>query len=328
MTIEFPELPAVPDFPTAQPGGAYNDDVVKAREIWEKELVADGWEDMGEKDGVKLSRKPNPEEPNGVPIVRGTCTVPNATTDEIFATIGLPGMRKLWDPRFDLGAVLTRFSLTSMEFYTVMKGASFFISPRDFVGAQWVDRSATLNEAISVTQVSVEDDAHAPPQSGKVRGKIRFSGWNIKPAGPDVDLTYLVNISLEGSIPISIVKSVATEIPTCAGRVRDVFQSHGPAPYIHGWSFSGPGALILQKEAFDSGTETWSATFTTSTDAVDGRFNVSYDKKRLYKNGVQVDVTYPDGHDPFVTVQDDGEGVLDIKVSGVGGKAEINVTRK
>lgn len=44
-----------------------------------------------------------------------------------------------------------------------------------------------------------------------------------RPVGDGLEVTYIVRIALNGSIPRTIVDKVAAEIPTCVGRARDTF---------------------------------------------------------------------------------------------------------
>ena len=107
-----PDQPAVPDYPRAD---AHSAEVDRARKYIEDALAGTGddWQDQGERDDVKLSRRLNPADPYAVPTVEG------ATTDELLSVIMLPvrrqssigsdtdqGMRFQWDPRFEGGHML------------------------------------------------------------------------------------------------------------------------------------------------------------------------------------------------------------------------------
>lgn len=64
------------------------------------------------------------------------------------------------------------------------------VSPRDFVGTQAVfteDDGTTY-----IAQCSVPDNDQTPPVSGKVRGWLTVGGWKLRPAGDDLELTYIV----------------------------------------------------------------------------------------------------------------------------------------
>lgn len=55
VTIQAPALPAVPDYPVASP---WSDRVDRTRQQFLDELATqDGWIDLGEKNGVRLSKR-------------------------------------------------------------------------------------------------------------------------------------------------------------------------------------------------------------------------------------------------------------------------------
>ena len=99
-----PDRPAVPDYPT----DAHAAEIDRARKYIEDALAGNGddWQDQGERDDVKLSRRLNPADPYAVPTVKGETLVEGATTDELISVIMLPGMRFQWDPRFEGGHML------------------------------------------------------------------------------------------------------------------------------------------------------------------------------------------------------------------------------
>ncbi len=50
-----------------------------------------------------------------------------------------------------------------------------------------------------------------------------FSIVTDRPVDGGLSITYLVRIGLNGSLPRAIVDKVASEIPLCTGRARDVY---------------------------------------------------------------------------------------------------------
>lgn len=63
------------------------------------------------------------------------------------------------------------------------------VSPRDFVGAQDI----IFEDGVTyVAQCSVPDDEKTPPVSGRVRATLTVAGWQIRPQGDDLELTYIV----------------------------------------------------------------------------------------------------------------------------------------
>lgn len=133
-TITIPRRPAVSNYPDEK---AFADELARAQQFYEAELTSsDGWEFAGERDGVRLDKKMDPSDAYAVPTVRGTCIVENATTEQVLSVIQQPGMRLIWDPRFESGAMLKRYTRTSYQFYSVMKGLGWLIWPRSIVGSQ------------------------------------------------------------------------------------------------------------------------------------------------------------------------------------------------
>lgn len=99
-----------------------------------------------------------------------------------------------------------------------MKGLSWIVYPRDIVGVQRNYRKDEENQEIFVIQTSVQEDELAPEQSGKTRATLTVSGWHLKPQADGLKVTYIVKISLNGSIPSAMVNKIAMEIPSCIGR--------------------------------------------------------------------------------------------------------------
>jgi hypothetical protein len=327
MPIQFPEHQVGAEFPATSdysPAGAHHETVTAARKVWKEHLAKDDWEDLGSKDGVALAKKPNPEDPNGVPIVKGVTTVPNTTTDQVLGSIIPGGVRKFWDPRLDVGGVLHRIDPSSFQFYTVMKG-QMFISARDFVGIQLTERTHEPNHEIAITQTSIPDEEHAPPQSGKVRAIVKFGGWLLEPTGADVKLTYITCVSLEGSIPLVAVRAVAAEIPMCTARVRDLFTKHGWAPILDVLAPGNTIPVAVDDELTDPPSGKWTATLKT---LAPGTINIRYDSKHMFKDGANLNVKVKSGPEDAATVTDDGAGTLTVEVKEAGAFVEVALSPK
>lgn len=90
----------------------------------------------------------------------------------------MPGMRKLWDPRTEMGFMIERYSPSTVMFYALTKGKKYIASPRDIVGVQrnYTDDDGTLR----MIQTSVQDAERAPEQSGTTRADLVLSGWQFK----------------------------------------------------------------------------------------------------------------------------------------------------
>jgi hypothetical protein len=78
----------------------------------------------------------------------------------------------------DTGFMLSRFSPSTLSFYTATKPPGFLVWARDIVGAsdnKHMDNSSRIKSlATSVV------DERAPPQSDKVRAELHFSGWDLE----------------------------------------------------------------------------------------------------------------------------------------------------
>lgn len=88
-------------------------------------------------------------------------------------------MRLRWDPRFQTGFMLSRYTRLSYSFYTEMKGVGWLVYPRDIVGVQKNIRSNELNQPIMVVQTSIVENELAPEQPGKTRANLDISGWEL-----------------------------------------------------------------------------------------------------------------------------------------------------
>ncbi|GAA5821901.1 hypothetical protein JCM10212_002452 [Sporobolomyces blumeae] len=328
MSIERPALPAVPSYPD---DSAHAAELEAARELMERELASpnDEWEDQGEREGVQLWKKVDPENPYAVPTVKGETVVENATTDSLLGgTILLPGMRKLWDARFVDGFQLARYSRHSFLFYSEMKGMGWLVYPRDIVGVQR-NYGTEVGGERTIIQTSVVEDETAPEQKGKTRATLKVSGWKLVPEGNNVRLTYIVNIALNGSIPYAMVSMVATETPLCTGRVRDVYYEHGYAPFVR--LSADDLSLTFQTESFSDPPATpdgphareYRCTLTTGSKTGES-FEIEYDVKRMYsEGGVKVDV-----EGEGVEVEDDGKGTVKVTTKEEGQNVTIVISPK
>lgn len=328
--LKSPVHPYAPD--TRSP---YTAELAKARELFDREIDnTEGWEDLGDKDDVRLEKKiETGEDASSIPLVRGTCIVQNATTDELVPIIQTPGVRKKWDPRFETAWIVRRFSDISYEFYSLGNmppALKWLIWPRDICGVHqtYVDGKADdsglgQNKEIVLMQTSVKDDERASSQSGKTRMTITLSSFRLTPQGKDVKVTYLVKVSLGGSIPAAMVAAVIVDLPLCAGKVRNTYEKYGYPPYVKHDSQDPKERSILQTDFFHFGStkndvhvplkndKNWHLHMTGKTG---GNFKILYDRRTMYgkEGGVHFHIM-GDGKDGVVVV-DDGNGVMNVRV--------------
>ncbi|BGP44728.1 hypothetical protein JCM10450v2_000542 [Rhodotorula kratochvilovae] len=318
--VNHPALPAVFDYPTQS---SHAGELDAAHKLFLEELASPeaDWEDQGERDGVQLWSKKDPEDPYAVPTVKGETVVEGVSAEAFLGgVIQLPGMRRLWDSRFESGHMLARFDRTTFAFYTVMKGMGWLVYPRDICGIQKnyhpADGDAQAERLI--VQTSVQEDGWAPEQKGKTRATLTLSGWRLVPDGANLKVTYIVKIALNGSIPLPMVTMVATETPLCTG--------HGHAPFVRIPPGAAEPAITFQTEQFSDPPSTLSlsnhprqyrCTFTTK-EKTGETFQIVYDRKKMYPEGVRVEVEGAEGAE----VEDDGEGTPTVKTV----KGGIDVT--
>ncbi|GAA5882955.1 hypothetical protein JCM3774_001845 [Rhodotorula dairenensis] len=317
MSLTQPPTPAVADYPTASP---YTSQIEASRERFLKELLSDdGWTELGEKQGVTLSKKNI--EGNPVPIVRGEAVVENVQPWTFLAgVIRAQELRKQWDSRYDTGVYLQRFSQSEVVFHALTKGTRFVAAPRDIVGIQ--KDFAEPDGTFVVVQTSIENDlAQELPKT--TRATLNLAGWQFKPEGANTRVVYLVQVALNGSIPSMLASAVANETPLCVGRARDVYYKHGFAPHLRFRGSEKSGGIVYQFENYEPDSRKYIVTISSGSTPGDS-IEILYDTEKVYPSGVKVSV---EGDASAVAVEDDGKGVVRIE-SKEAGKAVTIVLSK
>jgi len=330
----------------------YEADLQTAFELLQREIdETQGWEGREEKDDVILEKKLLPGAAAGdLPITRGTCIIEGITTDAIVPLIQAPGIRRKWDPRFQDAWILRRFSSAAYQFYSLGNsppGMGWLISPRDLSGAHQQYYEGKKDESLAgqgkeiiLIQVGIKDDERASEQSGRTRMKLSLSGWRLRPQGDDVKVTYIVKVSLGGSIPKSAVATILKDLPTCAGKLRNTYYEFGYPPYIvQPSSLSAAAQSIQENEVFHFGPTKSGAheplpndkhghLYVTGKDG--GDFEVRYDVKRMYNKEGGVHVTVRGEGKDGVTTVDDGTGTVSVRVGQAadGKRFEIIISPK
>ncbi|GAA6063758.1 hypothetical protein JCM10212_002710 [Sporobolomyces blumeae] len=318
VSIPEPEFPASSNYPTTSP----HDKLVEQAHSRFLNHLSDqeNWSFQGEKDDVKLWKKVDVDEPNGLPFVKGETMVKNCTPDAFgLGVVQMPGMRKLWDPRTEMGFMIERYCPSTVMFYALTKGKKYIASPRDIVGVQRNYTDET-DGTLRMIQTSVTDKERAPEQSGTTRADLVLSGWQFKPEGPDLRVTYIFKIRLAGKLPNSIVSWATTETPLCTGRARDAFYKYGFAPFVK-HSAVRP-SIVFQNEHFDADTRHYRCLLTTGTKTGE-RFKIMYDRERMYKDGVLVTI-----NGDSVDAQDDGRGSVAVVTMKADTNAEVDISPK
>jgi len=317
MSLVQPPTPAVDNYPTTSP---YASQIQASRERFLQEISSDdGWTELGEKQGVTLSKKSI--EGNPVPIVRGEAVVENVEPwDFLAGVIRAQELRKQWDPRYETGVYLQRFSQSEVVFHALTKGTRFVAAPRDIVGVQkdFVESDGTY----IVVQTSIETDlAQELPKT--TRATLNLAGWQFKPEGANTRVVYLVQVALNGSIPSMLANAVANETPLCVGRARDVFYKHGFAPHLKFRGDEKAGGIVYQVENYEPDARKYICTISTGSAPGDS-IEILYDTNKVYTSGVKVTV---DGDASAVAVEDNGQGVVRVESKEAGKTVTIVLSK-
>ncbi|CAO1630107.1 unnamed protein product [Parajaminaea phylloscopi] len=295
MSLNIPASPGTADGSYHTRPQEYTDALAKARALFDEHIADESsWEQLPEKEDVKLARKATSDDPYDVPLVKGVTTVESTTPARVLATIQLPGLRKRWDPRLEEGHPIARYGPHSYEFYSLMKSPSYFVWARDIAGVQENVYSDDGSEII-VVQTSISDDDNLPEAGSyaksRTRATVDVGAWRIVQKGSDVELTYVVKVHLNGSIPTSVVSTIANETPMCCARVRDVHYTIGFHPYelntATGAASDSKTTNITQTFLDDDDEKVWKSEYTGTGE---DKFQIAYDGQRMYSGGVQVQV--------------------------------------
>ncbi|GAA5980679.1 hypothetical protein JCM10908_001731 [Rhodotorula pacifica] len=317
MSLVQTPKPAVKDYPTASP---YTSQIQATRERFLKEISSDdGWTELGEKQGVTLSKKN--VEGNPVPIVRGEAVVENVDPWTFLAgVIRAQELRKQWDSRYDNGIYLQRFSQSEVVFHALTKGTRFVAAPRDIVGIQ--KDFAEADGSYLVVQSTIETDlAQELPKT--TRATLNLAGWQFKPEGANTRVTYVVQVALNGSIPSMLANAVANETPLCVGRARDVFYKHGFAPHLKFRGEEKAGGIVYQFENYEPDQHKYICTISTGTTPGDS-IEIVYDTKKVFTSGVKVSV---EGEASAVVIENDGKGAVRVESKEAGKSVTIVLTK-
>jgi len=188
----------------------------------------EGWEPIGTKNGVAMEKK-IADKGSSIPMVRGKGIIEGVKPYHFYTIASHTGARQFWDPRFQAGYALKRFSRRAYKLYTIQKGV-LFVQPRDFIAVQ--DSIFEDDGSIYVAQGSVPDDENTGPVNGRTRGTLHMAGWSIKPKGEGSELSYIVNVNPNGSIPTAIAASVVQAVPLSVPNAIEWCQKEGIISHI------------------------------------------------------------------------------------------------
>uniref|UniRef100_A0A1D1ZJI2 StAR-related lipid transfer protein 5 n=1 Tax=Anthurium amnicola TaxID=1678845 RepID=A0A1D1ZJI2_9ARAE len=259
----------------------HTESVKKAFETFKSHLPMDNWNISSEDNGLKIYVKEFPGK--STPIMRGDGVISGGfTIYDILSLIKNLDMRKLWDDRYDEGAVYEIFSLHERLARTAMKG-TFPISGRDISVCEMLDCDENTGTLYFIT-TSVSD--HLIPESKKlVRANLDFAGWKLEPNfdsngnTTSVNITYIVDVDVKlDTIPSSIRKTLSLQIPMIVSKLDEVIQKMGYPPYV----LNSTTKII--KEGFNIKNNQYDLSLIAEGSSVT-EFKIS---KLMYPNGIHV----------------------------------------
>ncbi|KAJ3235279.1 hypothetical protein HDU78_005277 [Chytriomyces hyalinus] len=224
-----------------------------------------------------------------LPTFRGDGAIQNVTVQEVASVLRGFGARKLWDPRFEQGKLLDTLSDTANLVLSSQRG-NLLVRSRDFLTANVYQLSNTADEAFIVSTSVV--DKLAPPEGfwgNYTRADAKAIGWVLKQNGPDVNMTYIVEVDAKGTIPTSLIKIIQVQAPLCIKHVAETISKNGALPYIvRGLSqLSHSRRLVITSEWVEPDTNVLKAKIAIPTGKCD--FSIAFPTKGKYAHGACIE---------------------------------------
>ncbi|ORY98725.1 hypothetical protein BCR43DRAFT_436317 [Syncephalastrum racemosum] len=273
-----------------------------------KELCSslDGFDFKSEKNGVKLYSRVVPGNP--VDIVRGETVLKTTELSprDLASMATEPGIRATWDEKFDTSELIEFFTPVESLFWCRLK-TPWPISNRDVSGVCLRD----LEDDVCYISMSSVEDAKIPAKSGCVRANLMVSGWKFAKVESGVAITYITQVDLAGSIPISFVKNVQQQVPLCAGTLAECAQTYGFPPY------TVPGTANVKMEHFDMSKRT----YTVTLDGTEAEHRIVTSSK-MYTSGVKVVIDGTASHQ----IVDDRNNKA-VVISGINDTIKVTISK-
>ncbi|KAK3831296.1 MAG: hypothetical protein JOS17DRAFT_684670, partial [Linnemannia elongata] len=171
----------------------------------------------------------------GLPMLRAEGVIGGGwTVEQINAVIESSGCRQIWDERFDNLSIAETFNSNEYLFHVALRGIGS-LTGRDLAGVTIVDRdpqtAALCNVSTSVL------DSTIPEDPGRIRALLELSGWSLRPTFDgqgntvSVNVTFVIQIDIRGTLPTSVVKSLTASMMTAVSRLNQFINKSGYPPY-------------------------------------------------------------------------------------------------
>ncbi|KAG0085860.1 hypothetical protein BGZ92_008647, partial [Podila epicladia] len=171
----------------------------------------------------------------GLPMLRGEGVITGGwTVEQINAVIESAGCRNIWDERFENLSVAETFNQNEYLFHVTLRGVGS-LTGRDLAGVTIVDRDAQTSALYNVS-TSVLDPT-IPEDPGRIRALLELSGWSLRPTFDGqgntvaVNVTFVIQIDIRGTLPNSVVKSMTASMTTAVSRLNQFLNKTGYPPY-------------------------------------------------------------------------------------------------
>ncbi|KAF9927840.1 hypothetical protein FBU30_002843 [Linnemannia zychae] len=251
----------------------------------------------------------------GLPMLRAEGVITGGwSVEQINAVIESAGCRQIWDERFDNLSIAETFNSNEYLFHITLRGIGS-MTGRDLAGVTIVDRdpqtAALYNVSTSVL------DSTIPEDPGRIRALLELSGWSLRPMFDgqghtvSVNVTFVIQIDIRGTLPTSVVKSLTSSMMTAVSRLNQFINKSGYPPYVS--SISGTRLL----DTFDPKTGFYELCYKAAPGITEIRIG-----ERMYRDGfdffikpddptVQVEVT-PDlaGVRIWTTLDHEGQSII------------------
>ncbi|KAF9109379.1 hypothetical protein BGX27_007673 [Mortierella sp. AM989] len=171
----------------------------------------------------------------GLPMLRGEGTITGGwTVEQINAVIESSGCRQIWDERFENMSIAETFNHNEYLFHVSLHGVGS-MTGRDLAGVTLIDRDPQTSSLYNVSTSVL--DSTIPEDPGRIRAMLELSGWSLRPTFDgqgntlSVNVTFVIQIDIRGSLPSSVVKSMTSSMSMAVSRLNQFINKSGYPPF-------------------------------------------------------------------------------------------------
>jgi hypothetical protein len=185
--------------------------------------TSDGWEDDGEQNNVRVTRKKF--KGFDVDAHRGTIVIPHPAA-AVFDFLRGNANTAAYDPTFKESQLIQVIDEYTSVYRICFNANGWFESARDFV---LFEACEVQPDGTAVIMTRSINHPSAPEHDDYVRGEVKFSGYVIRPNGPERStVTKIVQIDPRGWLTAYIGNSLALAMVKTLGDLRKHLESNPP----------------------------------------------------------------------------------------------------